>query len=233
MKGSVEFISRKQAIEFIMPRHYAGRVPQISYSFGWVIQKELVAVCTIGKPASPSLCVGICGEEYSDMVMELNRLIRLPTLTEPLSQFVGAVLRRLICKNIILVSYSDTAMNHNGYIYQACNFIYTGMTKERTDKSGTSGHSRHYEEDSPYRQVRSSKHRYIYFCTRDKRLKKEWIAALSYPVDSYPKGENKNYVLGETLKTKRIQVADNTAWEEAQEKLNRQMRLEDIERTEE
>ena len=230
MIGRVEYISRKQAIEFIMPRHYAGRVPQISYSFGWVIQKELVAVCTIGKPASPSLCTGICGEKYSSNVMELNRLCRISTLTEPLSQFVGAVLRRLSCENIILVSYSDMAMSHHGYIYQACNFMYTGKTKERTDKYGDGGHSRHYTSVAPYRQLRSSKHRYVFFCTRDKRLKKEWSEAMLYQQEPYPKGDNKNYILGETIKTQTIQIADTTEWDIQQAMLNRQMKLEDIEK---
>lgn len=94
----------------------------------------LVAVCTFGKPASPSLCDGICGKEHSKSVYELNRLCRVEDLTEPLSEFVSACLRRLRCENWIIVSYSDTGMHHNGYIYQACNFMYTGTTKQRTDK---------------------------------------------------------------------------------------------------
>ena len=36
---------------------------------------------------------------------------------------------------LIIVSYADKGQNHNGYIYQATNFLYTGATKERTDIS--------------------------------------------------------------------------------------------------
>ena len=76
-------------------------------------------------------------------------------------------------------------MNHHGYIYQACNFLYTGCTKERTDKYVPNGkHARHYKESDQgkYRKVRSAKHRYVYFCTHDKKLKKKWIEALNYLV---------------------------------------------------
>ena len=43
---------------------------------------------------------------------------------------------------------------------------------------------------------RSPKHRYVYFCTKSKRLKREWMNSLRYPVLPYPKGDNSNYELG-------------------------------------
>lgn len=210
MKGTVEEIDYKTAVDFILPRHYSGRIPTISKAFGWYSKGRLVAVCTFGKPASPPLCKGICGEEYAHCVYELNRLCRIDEWEEPLSQFVSACLRRLRTENWIIVSFSDTAMNHHGYIYQACNFLYTGCTKERTDKYVPNGkHARHYKESDQgkYRKVRSAKHRYVYFCTHNKRLKKEWLNALKYPCQDYPKGDNNgDYVLGEYLKEKIIEV---------------------------
>ena len=166
-------------------------------------RRKLVAVCTFGKPASPTLCDGICGKEHSHSVYELNRLCRVDELTEPLSQFVSACLRRLRAENWIIVSYSDTGMHHNGYIYQACNFLYTGQTKERTDKWTPNGkHSRHYknEEQGEYRVLRTAKNRYVYFATINKRQKKIWQECLNYPVMPYPKAENENYVLGDFQK---------------------------------
>lgn len=128
----------------------------------------------------------------------------------PLSQFVGKCLRILKDENIIVVSYSDTAMNHHGYIYQACNFIYTGATVARTDKYTAKGkHSRHYknEEQNGYRKVRSSKHRYVYFCTKDKKLKSKWEQALRYKPQKYPKGDNNpDYKLGDYLQDKIIKA---------------------------
>lgn len=203
MKGKVICLSSQEAWAFLKPRHYAGRKPPISKAFGWEIDDRLVAVCTFGKPASPSLCVGICGKEYSSSVYELNRLCRVDELTEPLSQFVSACLRRLRSDNWIVVSYSDTGMHHNGYIYQACNFLYTGQTKQRTDKYTPDGkHSRHYsnEQQGEWRVVRTAKNRYVHFATFSKALKREWMNALKYPVLPYPKAQNENYTLGEYQK---------------------------------
>ena len=73
-KGVVVELSYRDALDFILPKHYSGRKPPLSIAFGWVINGELKAVVTFGKPPSPSLCDGICGKENSKYVMELNRL---------------------------------------------------------------------------------------------------------------------------------------------------------------
>ena len=210
MKGRVEEIPYSQAIDFLLPRHYSGRKPQITKAFGLFSENKLVAVCTFGKPASPFLCTGICGKEHASHVYELNRLCRIDEWKEPLSAFVSSCLRKLRDMNWIVVSFSDTGMNHNGYIYQSCNFIYTGCTKERTDKYTAGHHARHYSEDmqGKYRQVRTAKHRYVYFCTKDKMLKNEWIQKLKYERKPYPKGENKNYTLGQYMKPILIDISE-------------------------
>ena len=209
MKGEIKSIDAKTAREFLLPLHYSGRTPSVSYAFGWYIQDRLVAVVTFGKPASNTLCFGVCGKEHSNQVFELNRLCRVDDLEDQLSSFVSACLRRLRGEHLIIVSYSDTEMKHHGYIYQACNFIYTGVTKERTDKY-TEGnkHSRHYKEENQtgLRKVRSAKHRYIFFCTHNAKEKKEWMNKLKYPILPYPKGDNKNYILGQYLQPKIVQT---------------------------
>lgn len=205
MLGEVLEIDHETAVEFLMPRHYSGRVPTISKAYAWRIHGQIKAVCTFGKPSSPFLCEGICGKEYAGHVYELNRLCREENFHEPLSAFVSACLRRLRAEHWIVVSFSDMAMQHHGYIYQACNFLYTGCTKQRTDiYAGEGKHSRHYDNDNKsngMRVVRSPKHRYVYFCTHLKSEKKAWRDALKYPVLPYPKGDNNDdYQLGEVLK---------------------------------
>jgi hypothetical protein len=198
-------IDSQTAKSFLLPRHYSGRTPSISKAFGWYSDdNKLVAVCTFGKPASNSLCFGICGKEYSKSVYELNRLCRIDDWKEPLSKFVAYCLRELKKENWIIVSYSDTAMNHHGYIYQACNFIYTGFSAKRVDYCAVGNkHPRHRTgdryTDTNVKKIRSPKHRYIYFCTNNKKLKKLWQESLAYPIMPYPKGDNSNYVLGEYL----------------------------------
>jgi hypothetical protein len=212
MLGEIITLSYTDAINFLLPKHYSGRKPNIKYAFGWIISDELVAVCTFGKPASPPLCIGVCGKENSKYVYELNRLCRIETFNGQLSQFVGACLRQLQKENLIIMSYSDTDMNHHGYIYQACNFTYTGVTKQRTDKY-TEGnkHCRHYDNDNQngLRKIRTAKHRYIFFCTKNKKLKTEWKNSLNYPILPYPKGDNSNYILGDYQKPQIIDTVSN------------------------
>ena len=199
---SISEIAYDEAVAFLLPRHYSGRKPVVSKAFGLIEDGVLQAVITYGKPASPSVCVGICGKEYSGNVYELNRMCRSDEYRKPLSHFVSATLRMLKPLDWIVVSYSDTAMNHHGYVYQACNFLYTGTSAPHADKyvPDGSGHNRHAESfdvrKDEFSVERSIKHRYIYFCTKSKRLKKEWMNSLRYPVLPYPKGDNSNYELG-------------------------------------
>jgi hypothetical protein len=190
---SVLSIESQQTYDWLLNKHYAKRIPSISYAFGLFKEKILVGVLTIGKPASPSLCDGVCGKEYSQYVYELNRLCVNDNLEKNVLSFFVSKCLNLINENVILVSYADTFMNHNGYIYQATNWIYTGATKERTDIGFEDGtHSRHYSKDIDYsiRKFRSSKHRYIYFIGK---LKKTFKSNLNYKIEPYPKGENKKY----------------------------------------
>lgn len=202
MENKFKQIGYSDSINFLLPRHYSGRKPSITFSFGYFENNNLMAVCTFGKPASNSLCIGVCGIEYSSKVYELNRLCCEPVIKIQLSEFVGWCLNELKKNDLILISYADTQMNHNGYIYQATNWIYTGITKPRTDKYVEGNkHSRHYDNlnQNGLRKFRSSKHRYIYFAT-NKRNKKNYLNKLNYSIFDYPKGVNEKYILGDYIK---------------------------------
>src|SRR5699024_188686 len=94
-------------------------------------ESHMIGICTFGKPASNSLCIGVCGREKSHKVYELNRLYIDENEKNLASFFVSRCLKYLKKYKMIIVSYSDTGMNHHGYVYQACNFIYTWVTKQR------------------------------------------------------------------------------------------------------
>lgn len=136
------------------------------------------------------------------MVYELNRLCRAESYTKPLSEFVAWTLRFLSKFNLIIISYSDSGLNHHGYIYQACNFLYLGMTKETIDavhKLGKHPRSVKVGERGVKDLVhvrRTQKHRYVYFAC-NKRLKKSLRNKLVFPIETYPKGDNDcDYELG-------------------------------------
>ena len=195
-KYSVKSIKPSETYDWLKNKHYAKRIPSISYAFGLYDDKILIGICTFGLPASPSLCVGVCGENYKNKVLELNRLcINDGMLKNTASYFVSNTLS-LLPHGKIIVSYADSDMGHFGYIYQACNFFYTGKTKERTDIGLEDGsHSRHYNKNLNYklfRKKRSSKYRYVIF-TGTKKEKKILKKALNYKIQAYPKGDNKRY----------------------------------------
>ena len=173
--------------DWILNIHYAKRMPSISFAYGLYHYDELVGMVSYGTPASPFLCKGICGEEHKHNVIELNRLVLKDNLPNQASFLVSRSLK-LLPKPKVVVSYADTAQDHSGIIYQACNFLFTGTTKARTDIAGKDGrHSRHHLGDRQNRINRSAKHRYVYFIG-SKKDKKTLRNALRYTIeDTYPK----------------------------------------------
>ena len=187
----VKVIESKQAYPFILNIHYAKRIPSISYAFGLFENDALIGICTFGQPASPYLCIGILGKEFKSRVLELNRLSLLYNRKNEASYFIGKCLN-LLPKPKVIVSYADSAQNHLGTVYQACNFYFTGTTKPRTDIASETGkHSRHHSGDTSKRVYRSAKHRYVYFIG-SKTDKKFMKRIMKYPILDYPKIEETN-----------------------------------------
>jgi hypothetical protein len=188
---------------WLLEKHYAKRMCSISFAFGLYDCENLVGVVTYGMPASPNLCMGVCGIENRDRVLELNRLCLNDGVKNGASFLVSKSLQ-MLPKPTIVVSYADTAMGHVGYIYQASNFLFTGTTKERTDMAGEDGkHSRHSLGNSELRVNRSAKHRYVYF-VGNKSQKNNLLKQLNYEVLPYPKGETQRYDSGAIVKTQQL-----------------------------
>lgn len=195
--------TRNNIKPFLIDIHYAKRIPVVMYAFGLYHKNELVGVITYGTPPSPTLCKGICGEEYTHHVLELNRLcLKYNRKNEASMLVMGSM--KFLEKPKIIVSFADTEQSHEGYVYQATNFLYTGVTTKRKEwrEVGKNTHSRSItkmhtleeriaDPERFYMKDRSSKHRYIYFLG-DKRQKKEYLKNLKYPIQEYPKGYKKD-----------------------------------------
>ena len=192
---TVRRISYEDTKPFILGIHYARRMPCVQYAFGLFVGGVLIGCVTYGQPASPFLCKGLAGPENRKNVLELNRLVILPEYngSNSASFLVGQSLKMLPSHSFV-VSYADYGgWGHVGYVYQATNFLYTGMTKARTDKYSESGHPRHYLPNETRRQPRSAKHRYVYL-VGDRRDRKQMRKELRYPVlTEYPKGDTRRY----------------------------------------
>lgn len=180
---------------WILRKHYARRMPPISYAYGLYNNADLIGIVTYGFPASRALCRGICGEEYVDQVLELNRLVLADNFRNQASFLVGRSLRMLPRPRII-VSYADTGKGHVGYVYQATNWIYTGLSAKRYDPKMDENEKRHSRRIGWIKGAelveRSRKHRYIYFIGSKKEIK-IMRSKLNYNVEPYPKGESKRY----------------------------------------
>jgi hypothetical protein len=208
-------IKNEEAYPWLLEKHYAKRIPQIMFAFGLYEDGQIVGVVTYGMPASPSLCMGICGKEYSDKVLELNRLCLMDNYKNQ-SSFLIANSMKLLPKPSIIVSYADTEHGHVGYVYQATNFLYTGLSAIRVDwqiKGLEDKHTRHMGKtleqikldhgDNFYYKERSRKHRYIYF-HGTKTDKKILLSKLNYEIKPYPKGDSKRYDSGGNVKTQQL-----------------------------
>ena len=206
---------------WLLRKHYAKRMCPISYAFGLYKNKQLIGIVTYGIPSSSTLRMGICGSEYIDYVIELNRLCcdNQPNMA---SMLVGKSLQ-MLPKPLIVVSYADIEQGHVGYVYQATNFIYTGLSAKRTDwkikgmehlhgatiadmSRGQENRAEWMREkfgDDFYLQDRSRKHRYIFFLG-NKYEKQAMLKALKYTIEPYPKGESKKYDDGGQVQTQTL-----------------------------
>jgi hypothetical protein len=208
-------IPRQQTKEWLIYKHYAKRMPSISYSFGLYHLNELVGVCTYGLPPADNVTL-LCGDENKEYVIELNRLIKNDGLPKNIQSWFVSQTFKLLPKPLIVVSYSDPNNGHNGYTYQALNFLFTGFggsTKEYifNGKQITTRHVKDYwfkTRKLPFDKERTidwnfknvggqiieqkPKNRYVIFLG-NKRDKKRFMGSLKWDILPYPKGNNSYY----------------------------------------
>lgn len=208
-KYTVQSITNFDCKDWIIHKHYAKRLPPIEYAFGLYAESVLHGVVTYATPVSHTLRQLF---EPDFKLMELNRLVVNEGLEKNvLSYFVSQSLK-MLPKPLVIVSYADSSQNHHGYIYQATNFIYTGLSAKFNDyyikgmehlHNGTimdlvRGKDNKIERlrakygDDLYMKERARKHRYFYFLGTKSQVKK-MNELLPYQIESYPKGDNVRY----------------------------------------
>jgi len=171
----------------------------------------LKGVVCYGTPSSAPLRKGIAGPEHSCNVAELTRLWVCDSVPRNGESFL---IGRTVGKagKEIIVSFAEIQQGHVGTVYQATNWIYTGLSAKRTDWKikglehlhGTTiaDISRGVENraefmklkfgDDFYLKDRSRKHRYFYFIG-SKKQRAEMLIVLPYKTEPYPKGDNQRY----------------------------------------
>lgn len=199
---SVEKIEYRVAMDVVVKNHYLHRTAPCSHAFGLFRGEKLVGVITYGVSCSSTLLKGICGPEESKNVYELTRLwIEDDQPKNSASFFIGRTIKKL--DKEIIVSFAEIQQGHVGYVYQASNFHYCGLSaKFRDPKVRGLEHQHHatyahgmtmkevrekYGEENVYYVDRPRKHRYVYFNAKGKR-KKDLKEKLRYEILPYPKG---------------------------------------------
>ena len=214
-KYSIKPVFSSECYEWFLKKHYARRLPNINCAYGLYDHLNLLqGVCSFGKPMSHTLVSGAVNGLYQNNFLELNRLVINDGFEKNVLSFFVSQSLRLLPKPNAVVSYADTSLGHHGYIYQACNFIYTGLSFKKRDytveglehlhnsslidmvgrdnRGDKVGKLKKMFGDRLYLKERPRKHRYFYF-VGDKKTKKIMKNLLIYDILPYPKGDNKRY----------------------------------------
>jgi hypothetical protein len=203
-------IPNELAQKVVVENHYLHRKAPCSFAFGLFdpSQKEnnqlfseakLMGVIMYGTPSSSSLREGICGKEEKDNVIELTRLWISDEVGKNGESYLIGNTIPMVGKEII-VSYAEIQQGHSGIVYQATNWLYTGLSAKRTNWNikGNKSHSQTLADRYTSKELkeilgdsftyveRPRKHRYVYF-NCNKYRKKELISKLNYPLLPYPK----------------------------------------------
>jgi hypothetical protein len=186
----------------IVRHHYSGTLPaSTKTSFGVMLNGRLLGAMTFG--VGPFYGYKLVNEATPDDVVTLTRLWlsdELPKNSE--SKVLGIALRSLKRNTSLkfVLAYSDPAAGHLGTIYQATNWLYTGLSSAvplYDIGDGTLHHSRSLAHQLGSHSIRyltskgisvrtvpqSAKYRYIYF------LDESWRSRLTVTVLPYPKKE--------------------------------------------
>ena len=196
-------ISHRIAKQLVEREHYLHSLPGGTHmAFGVFLGIRMLGVITIG--AGPMKGYSIVEGAMPDDCLSLTRMWlsdELPRGSE--SRVLGFVLRALKRHTDLkfLLTYADPQQGHAGTIYQATNWIYTGLSAamplydlgdgaaihSRTLSHAFGTHSVSYFADHGIevkRVPQTGKHRYIYF------LDSRWSDRLRLPALQYPKKES-------------------------------------------
>jgi len=195
----IKQISYREAMEIVVKNHYLHRKCPCSIAFGLFLNDEIKGVICYGTPSSSTLRSGIAGKENSFNVIELTRLWVCDTVPKNGESFlIGNTLK--MCGKEIVVSYAEINQGHLGVVYQATNWLYTGLSAKRTNWTieGIDKHCQTIADKYTAKEVREKygdrfslverprKHRYVYL-NCDRRRKRELMAKIKYKICQYPK----------------------------------------------
>jgi hypothetical protein len=211
VKGSDEVIKDSKLIairpvpmvlarQLVIRHHYLHSFPGGTHlSFGVFVDYQLLGAVILG--SGPYLGYRLVESAVPDDCLTMTRLWLsddLPCNSE--SSVIARIIKSLRHYTSLkfLLTYADPLQGHVGVIYQASNWLYTGLSQPMAQYdlgNGRLQHSRSLAHAFGTHSVRylteqgievkrvsqAAKHRYIYF------LDRHWLNRLTVPVLPYPK----------------------------------------------
>lgn len=192
----IETVTKRTCEEFLNKHHYLSRQGygfRSGYNYGLYDEEQLIGIAvfhTVSAWETVKGCFGLENKEQKDF-WELGRFALDPDYKtrNTGSWFLSRCIKKLRndTKVRALFTYADTEY-HTGYLYQATNFKYYGLTALRSDywvkqtngtfKKQSRGKTKGVEGEW---RPRSRKHRYL--MVFDKSLNVRWVE------EAYPKGK--------------------------------------------
>ena len=187
--------------EFCRRYHYTNTGGSALWRWGLWHGVTMLGVVAYNLPTR-TVCESVFGAEHFDKVWHMGRLAMAdgaPTNSE--SRLIGGSLRAIQRDHPTVwavITYAATDVGHIGYVYQATNALYIGVSNYLayfTDEGGRrrsdhqQGHRVSLASAAEYGWTRHQggpKHRYVYLLG-NKRERRERRALLRYPVLPYPK----------------------------------------------
>lgn len=177
-------------------------------------ESKLIGVVIYSQPAGRGAAESISESVKIDECLELIRLVILDGYGKNIESWFISQSFKLLKRDFphikVIISYSDTEQNHRGIIYQATNFLFTGLNSDtnlmpnfsvslsdnpykwmhsRTVFSTYGSHNINHLKKKIghtfWRKKEAGKLRYIYIIS-NKKQKKEILKTLKMKILSYP-----------------------------------------------
>lgn len=197
-------------LPILLNSHYLHRNCQTILRVGMWVDNVLAGICCFGTTIA-SVSDAVCGKEFRYNVVDLNRLYIYDWAGKNSeSWLIGQAfhwLKKLHPERLIVISYASLADGHIGTVYQATNFLYTGLSskgglqfkirgKELTARATMAQYStiskpkliELFGENNVSWEKTTPKNRYVYFLA-PKLKRKELLKKLRWPILPYPHKE--------------------------------------------
>ncbi len=221
-KAVIKPISYHSAKAIILDYEWLGNMGTTEFAYGIFWEDSLAGTVCFGRTGGTRVYSSVCGPQYTQHAITLCRGACVHWAhPHAASKLISSACRAMVEHGYnIFIAYSDPDAGEIGTVYQACNWIYCGMTSATEKFETPSGEVKDgrlvsaYTRDRrngtmKYRCTRAEqkqqmlgqgyrffkgnpKHRYVHIVARSRREEKQIRSSLQWAVKPYPKRDIAN-----------------------------------------